>query len=69
MTNIAADNQRRTYTVQEIANILGISKKLAYKLVKSGPFESRRIGRILRISKSSFDHWLDASAIPLKRKD
>ena len=29
-------NQKKTYTVEEIAEQLGVSKKVAYSLVKSG---------------------------------
>lgn len=61
-------NQRLTYTVQEIAEILGISAKSAYKLVNSGQFSCKRIGRILRISRASFNQWLDAGD-PFPRKE
>ena len=50
---------RRTYTVDEIANILSITRGTAYNLVKEGLFKSVRIGSSIRISKQSFDEWLD----------
>ena len=50
---------KRTYTVDEIQNILSISKPSAYNLVKQGLFRSVRIGGSIRISKRSFDEWLD----------
>ena len=50
---------RRTYTVDEIANILSITRGTAYNLVKEGLFKSVRIGTSIRISKQSFDEWLD----------
>lgn len=49
----------RTYTVNEIARILGVSQARAYRLVQEGLFKSVRIGNAIRISKRSFDHWLE----------
>ena len=51
--------EKRVYTVDEIQDILGISKTTAYQLVKSKVFHSVRIGGQYRISKKSFDSWLD----------
>lgn len=50
---------KRTYTVDEIQVILGISRTTAYNLVKSNVFHSVRVGGHIRISKKSFDAWLD----------
>ncbi len=50
---------RRTYTVEEVAHILGIGRTSAYSLVKEGHFHIVRIGNSIRISKRSFDEWLD----------
>ena len=50
---------KRTYTVDEIQDILGISRTSAYNLVKKNAFHSVRIGGSIRISKKSFDEWLD----------
>lgn len=52
--------EKRTYTVDEIQDILGISQPTAYALIKKNLFRSIRIGRNIRISKTSFDAWLDA---------
>ena len=38
---------KRTYTVDEIQDILGISRPTAYNLVKQGVFHSVRVGDIL----------------------
>ena len=57
-----ADRQmpgKRTYTVDEIQDILGISRTTAYNLVKAKEFHSIRVGGHIRISKKSFDEWLD----------
>ena len=50
---------KRTYTVDEIQDILGISRPTAYNLVKQCVFHSVRVGGHIRISKKSFDDWLD----------
>ena len=50
---------KRTYTVEEIAKLLSIAKTTAYALVKEGHFKIVRIGSAIRISKQSFDEWLD----------
>ena len=39
--------------------ILDISRKAAYELCNSASFKVVRIGRSIRISKFSFDEWLD----------
>lgn len=50
---------KRTYTVCEIQDILGISESTAYSLVKQNLFKTVKVGRQIRISKKSFDEWLD----------
>ena len=54
--------ERRTYTVEEIAKILNIGRTAAYSLVKEGHFKVVRVGNAIRISKKSFDEWLDAKS-------
>ncbi len=50
---------KRIYTVEEVSEILGIGMTSAYALVKEGHFKIVRIGTAIRISKKSFDDWLD----------
>ena len=50
---------KRPYTVEEIAERLGIGRTSAYALVKEGHFKVVRIGNAIRVSKRSFDAWLD----------
>ena len=54
---------RRTYTVEEVAGILGIGTTSAYGLVKEGHFKIVRIGNAIRVSKKSFDEWLDSLSL------
>ncbi|MEG2881490.1 MAG: helix-turn-helix domain-containing protein [Christensenella sp.] len=51
--------EKKTYTVMEIAQLLGISQNAAYDLVKENCFKSVRIGTAIRISRKSFDEWLN----------
>lgn len=50
----------RTYRVEDIADILDIGRSSAYELVKQGHFKTVRIGTAIRISKKSFDEWLES---------
>lgn len=56
---VQCTSEKRTYTVDEIQDILGISQPTAYALIKRNLFHSIRIGRNIRVSKASFDAWLD----------
>ncbi|MGE9891088.1 helix-turn-helix domain-containing protein [Lachnospiraceae bacterium SGI.054] len=52
--------EKRCYTVQEIQDILCISRASVYNLLKRNEFRWIRLeGRKYRISKKSFDEWLD----------
>lgn len=57
--NNSSTFEKRTYTVNEIQDILGIGRTAAYSLVKEGSFSVVKIGGSIRISKKSFDAWLD----------
>lgn len=50
---------KKTYTVMEIAEMLGIGRTSAYNLVKENRFKVVKIGASIRVSKKSFDDWLD----------
>lgn len=51
--------ENRTYTVDDIAKMLNIGRTSAYNLTKEGHFKIIRVGNAIRISKKSFDEWLD----------
>lgn len=57
----AQDPDRRTYSVEDIQRILDISRSTAYQLIRKKVFKSVKVGKQIRISRSSFDTWLDAS--------
>jgi len=47
-----------TYTVDEVARLLGLSRGNAYQFVKDGVIPAKRIGRRWVISRASFHAWL-----------
>ena len=51
--------EKRVYNVDEIAEILDISRGSAYELIRQGLFRTVRIGSAIRVSRQSFDDWLD----------
>lgn len=52
--------EKRSYTVNEISSLLQISRSKAYDLCKQNLFRIIKVGRSVRISKKSFDEWLDS---------
>lgn len=57
--NTQANSEKRTYSVQEIAEILQISRSMAYNLCKQSLFKTVKVGKYVRVSNPSFDDWLD----------
>lgn len=56
-------SQKRCYTVKEIQEILGISRPAVYALLKRKEFHWIQLeGSRYRISKKSFDLWLDGQS-------
>lgn len=58
--NTQANSEKRTYSVQEIAEILQISRSMAYNLCKQSLFKTVKVGKYVRVSNPSFDDWLDS---------
>ena len=59
MNNKTMLDNKKTYTVAEIAEMLNIGRTSAYNLVKENHFKVVKIGASIRISKKSFDDWLN----------
>ena len=53
--------EQRVYTIEEIMVILKIGRNAAYKLANSGAFNCVKIGGHYRISRQSFDNWLEST--------
>lgn len=49
----------KAYRVEDIAKMLGIGRTSAYNLCKEGHFRVVHIGTTIRISRKSFDEWLN----------
>ena len=52
---------KKAYSVPEIAAMLQISKSKAYDLCKENLFTVVKVGKSVRVSKKSFDSWLDCN--------
>ncbi len=65
-TEIAPEASRRlTYTVEEAASLLGISRGLAYEMVRQGDLPALRLGqRRLLVPVASLEEWLSSSGKP-----
>lgn len=59
--NTCSNSCQRTYTAEQIAEILGVSVRTAYNICEhTKDFRVIRLGkRCLHIHKESFDLWLD----------
>ena len=59
--SICSNTSQRTYTAEQVAEILGVSIRKAYYLCEiTTDFKVIRLGkRCLRIHKESFDRWLN----------
>lgn len=62
-TSQADPSVAKTYRVEDIAKILDIGRSSAHNLVREGHFKTVRIGTAIRISRKSFDEWLESQAI------
>ena len=54
--------EKRCYTVKDLQDILGVSRPYVYDLLKKNEFRWILVGGKYRISKKSFDAWLDDEA-------
>ena len=52
---------RATYTVAEVANLLGLSRSGTYTLLRAGEIPARRMGSRWIIPRRRFHAWLDDS--------
>jgi excisionase family DNA binding protein len=52
-------DERKTLTVEEAAQLLGVSDRHLYELIRRGEFSpALRLGRCIRISRERFDALL-----------
>ncbi|NEW48280.1 helix-turn-helix domain-containing protein [Nocardia cyriacigeorgica] len=50
-----------TYTVDQVAALLGISRGMAYTFVNDGVIPAKRIGRRWVVARAAFHAWLSDS--------
>ncbi len=58
-TSPTIDTARLTYTVDEVAAVLGIGRSVAYQYVRTGVIPAERIGRRWLVSRKRLHAWLD----------
>ena len=61
MANTTQMKGKRCYSVGDLQEMLGISKPSVYELLKRKEFHWVVIGGRYKISKRSFDEWLDGN--------
>ena len=61
MAKAAQMREKRCYSVRDLQEMLGISKPAVYELIKRKEFHWVMIGGRYKISRRSFDEWLDGS--------
>ena len=61
VNNNRSGSIQRTYTAEQVANILGVSIRKAYSLCETtNDFKVIRLGKgCRRVRKESFDRWFD----------
>lgn len=58
-TGTVIDTGRLTYTVDEVAYLLNLSRGIAYQYVRDGVIPAERIGRRWLIPRKRLHDWLD----------
>jgi excisionase family DNA binding protein len=54
---------KRTYTVPEAAEILGIGRSSAYEAARRGEIPTIRIGKLLLVPAAQLDRLLDGQSV------
>lgn len=54
-------DNRLVYTVNEVAELLGVSESHAYKLAKAHTFPVLQLGKRMVVPKEKFQIWLNGS--------
>jgi excisionase family DNA binding protein len=56
------DTARLTYTVDEVARLLNLSRGVTYQYVRDGVIPAERIGRRWLVPRKRLHAWLDGGA-------
>jgi len=54
--------EAKCYTIEDLMAMLGVSRKSVNTLLERHVFRWFKIGAIYRISRKSFDEWMDSMA-------
>lgn len=54
--------EQELLTAQEAADILRINIKLLYKLVDAGEINAKRVGRVIRITKTALNNYIQGDS-------
>ncbi|MBA4386635.1 MAG: hypothetical protein C0404_01570 [Verrucomicrobia bacterium] len=60
---MSPDMEKEYLSMEEVADMLGVTYQLIYKLVRSGEMPAIRLGKLYRISKKDLDIYLEKSRI------
>ena len=60
--------RRRTYTIPEVAELLGVSRNHAYAAAKTGAIPCVRVGRCMRVSDVALERLLACSPAEAPRR-
>ena len=66
---VAPVEDRLVFTVEEAAQLLGISRSFAYEAVQRGDIPSMRIGRRILVPKAALQRYLESAAPPGDQED
>lgn len=53
-----------TYSVEQVAEMLGVARGVAYEQVRSGEIPAIRVGRRWLIPRTRFHAWLNGEELP-----
>jgi len=53
--------EKTHYSLEEVAEMLGVTYQLIYRLVRSGEIPAARLGKLYRVSRRDLDSYLEHS--------
>lgn len=59
--NAASGAAKEFYSLEEVADLLGVNYQLIYKLVRAGQLPSARIGKVYRVTRPDLDAFIQQS--------
>ena len=69
MREAIRDKAALTYTVDEVAALLGVARGVAYDNVRNGLIPAVRVGRRWLVPRSRFHAWLDTTGSAATSKE